>query len=256
MTQNNKEMLRVVGMIPSRWASSRFPGKPLAEIKGKSMIRRVYEQCLEAHSLDEVYVATDDRRIVAEVDSFGGKALLTAADHFSGTDRLCEAAARVSADIIVNVQGDQPFVEPAMIDEAVYPLLEDPDLPMATLMQKITDQRDYDNPNVVKVVVDRESNALYFSRSRIPFARSGEPIDLYEHIGLYVYRKQFLSLIAGLPPTRLEKAEVLEQLRVIENGYRIKVVETGKQSSELSGFSVDTPEDLERINEIFSTLDS
>ena len=240
----------MVGMIPARFESTRFPGKPLADINGKSMIRRVYEQSSKAKSLDAVIVATDDQRIEEEVRSFGGECIMTSPDHVSGTDRLAEAVVGVEADIIVNIQGDQPFIEPGMIDEAVEPLLDDPGLPMSTLMQKITDPRDFDNPNVVKVVTDSKGCALYFSRSRIPYSRSGESIVLFEHIGLYVYRKDFLCLLAVLSPTRLEKIESLEQLRVIENGYKIKVIETARISSELSGFSVDTPEDLDRINEI------
>lgn len=250
----SKAPLRVVGMIPARYASTRFPGKPLADIKGKSMIRRVYEQCLKALSLDGLYVATDDERIADEVRSFGGEYLMTSPDHLSGTDRLAEAAGCVEADIVVNIQGDQPFIEPGMIDEAVQPLLDDPGLPMSTLMQKLTDPRDYDNPNVVKVVTDTKGCALYFSRSRIPYPRQTDSFYLYEHIGLYVYRKDFLCLLAGLAPTSLEKIESLEQLRVIENGYKIKVVETEKISSELSGFSVDTPEDLDRIQEILQKI--
>jgi len=238
-------------MIPARWASTRFPGKPLADIHGKSMIRRVHEQSLQAMSLDKVYVATDDERIADEVKSFGGDFLMTSEDHVSGTDRLAEAAGYVDADIVVNIQGDQPFIEPEMIDEAVQPLLDDPTLPMATLKQKLTDPRDFDNPNVVKVVTNKDGNALYFSRSRIPYPRQDDPVDIYEHVGLYVYRKDFLCLLAVLAPTKLEKIERLEQLRVIENGYKIRVIETEKCFSELSGFSVDTPEDLERITEIF-----
>lgn len=239
-------------MIPARWASTRFPGKPLADINGKTMIRRVHEQCLKAMSLDEVFVATDDERIADEVKSFGGKFLMTSANHVSGTDRLAEAAGFVEADIVVNIQGDQPFIEPEMIDEAVQPLLDDPTLPMSTLKQELTDSRDFDNPNVVKVVTSKEDNALYFSRSRIPYPRQDDPVYVYEHIGLYVYRKDFLCLLAVLAPTRLERIECLEQLRVIENGYKIRVVETRGNSSELSGFSVDTPEDLERIEEILN----
>lgn len=241
-------------MIPARYASSRFPGKPLADIQGKSMIRRVYEQCSKALSLDGVYVATDDERIASEVRSFGGECLMTSADHVSGTDRLAEAAVYLEADIIVNIQGDQPFIEPGMIDEAVQPLLEDPSLPMSTLKRKLTDPRDYENPNVVKVVTDTKGYALYFSRSRIPYPRNNDLCSLYEHIGLYVYRKDFLCLLAVLAPTRLEKIEYLEQLRVIENGYKIKVVDTSCISSELSGFSVDTPEDLDRIQEMLQKL--
>jgi len=247
---HTKSTVHVVGMIPARYESTRFPGKPLADIQGKSMIRRVYEQAREAEFLDGVYVATDDRRIADEVRSFNGEYIMTSPDHVSGTDRLAEAAVGIEADIIVNIQGDQPFIEPGMIDEAVEPLMDDPGLPMSTLMQKLTDPRDFDNPNVVKVVTDAKGYALYFSRSRIPYSRSQEEVTLFEHIGLYVYRKDFLCLLAILTPTRLEKIESLEQLRVLENGYKIRVVETKKISSELSGFSVDTPEDLERIQEI------
>ena len=247
---HTKSTVNVVGMIPARYQSTRLPGKPLAEIQGKSMIRRVYEQSLKAVSLDGVYVATDDRRIAEEVKSFNGEYIMTSPDHLSGTDRLAEAVVGLEADIVVNIQGDQPFIEPGMIDEAVEPLLEEPGLPMLTLMQEVKDSRDFDNPNVVKVVTDAKGYALYFSRSRIPFSRSGEKVPIYEHIGLYVYRKDFLCLLSVLTPTRLERIESLEQLRVIENGYKIKVVETSKLTSELSGFSVDTPEDLDRIQEL------
>lgn len=236
----------VIGMIPARYASTRLPGKALCDIGGKSMIRRVVERTARADSLDAVYVATDDDRIVAEVERFGGRAIMTRSDHASGTDRLAEAVEHVEADIIVNVQGDQPFIDPVMIDEATQPLLDDPELPMCTLMHPIHSAADVSDTGVVKCVVDCSGNALYFSRSLIPYPEKDVPHAVYEHVGLYVYRREFLITLARLEPTMLEQVESLEQLRVLENGYRLRVVETHCEDHALSGFSVDTEEDLAR----------
>ncbi len=236
----------VVGMIPARYASTRLPGKALKPILGKSMIQRVYERCVQADVLDVVYVATDDERIVQAVEGFGGRAIMTSPDHASGTDRLAEAAESVDANIIVNVQGDQPFIDPLMIDEATRPLLDDASLEMATLMHPIHKPEDLDDPGVVKVVVDRAGIALYFSRSLIPHPHKDVPHQVYEHVGLYVYRRDFLIEVARLEPTLLEQVESLEQLRWLEHGYRIRVVETEATDNAFSGFSVDTAEDLER----------
>lgn len=236
----------VVGMIPARYGSSRLPGKALKPIAGKTMVQRVYERTRRAEVLDAVYVATDDERIVQEVERFAGRAILTSPDHASGTDRLAEAVQSVDADVVVNVQGDQPFIDPVMIDEAVQPLLDDPSLPMATLMHPISKPEDLQDPGVVKVVVDRAGLALYFSRSLIPCPHKDVPHAVYEHVGLYVYRREFLLEVAGLEPTLLEQVESLEQLRWLEHGHRIRVVETQCADNEFSGFSVDTAEDLTR----------
>ena len=237
---------KVVGMIPARYGSTRLPGKALEPIAGKPMIQRVYEQCIKAESLDLLCVATDDERIKEVVDGIGGTAIMTSPDHPSGTDRLAEAVASIEADIVVNIQGDQPFFDPQMIDEAVPPLLEDETLVMSTLMYPIEREEDLQDPSVVKVVCDRGGFALYFSRSLMPYPRNDVPHKVYEHIGLYVYTRDFLLTLAKLPPTTLEQVESLEQLRVLEHGYPIRVVETEVQDNAFSGFSVDTPEDLER----------
>lgn len=236
----------VIGMIPARFGSTRLPGKALRNIVNKPMIQRVYERCLLASILDSVYVVTDDQRIADTIESVGGKAILTSSDHLSGTDRLAEAAMSIDADIIVNIQGDQPFIDPLMIEEAVQPLLEDPAIEMSTVMHPISRPEALSDSSVVKVVVDNAGFGLYFSRSLIPFPRQNIPHKVYEHVGLYVYRKPFLLTFAGLPPSIMEQVESLEQLRALENGYRIKVVETNSEDHEFNGFSVDTEEDLQR----------
>jgi len=236
----------VVGMIPARYASTRLPGKALEPICGKPMIQRVYERCVQAAVLDLVCIATDDERIAGAVEGFGGRAIMTSPDHASGTDRLAEAVRSVEADIVVNIQGDQPFIDPVMIDEAVQPLLDDPSLEMCTLMHPIHKPEDLQDPGVVKTVVDRAGFALYFSRSLIPCPHKDVPHSVYEHVGLYVYRRDFLLKVAALEPTLLEQIESLEQLRVLEHGYRMRVVETRCSDNAFSGFSVDTAEDLAR----------
>jgi 3-deoxy-manno-octulosonate cytidylyltransferase (CMP-KDO synthetase) len=238
--------MKVVGMIPARYGSSRLPGKPLVPILGKAMIQRVYEQSNKARSLEKVFVVTDDERVKKEVEAFGGTALMTAPEHPSGTDRLAEAAAGLDVEIVVNIQGDQPFIDPGMIDEAVAPLLEDPDLPMATILHPIERPEDLADPGVVKTVVDLSGNALYFSRSLIPAPHNPVTHGVYEHVGLYVYRKDFLLKLAALRPTLLERVEGLEQLRVLEHGYKIRTVITACEDNELSGFSIDTVEDIQR----------
>ncbi len=238
--------VNVAGIIPARYASTRLPGKALKPILGKPMIQRVYERCAQAEVLDPVCVATDDARIVEVVEGFGGRAIMTSPDHASGTDRLAEAVQSVDTDIVVNIQGDQPFLDPAMIEEAVQPLLDDASLEMSTLMHPISKPEDLKDPGVVKVVVDRDGFALYFSRSLIPYPQKDKPHVVYEHLGLYVYRRDFLIKLASLASTPLEQVESLEQLRVLEHGYRMRVVETRCSDSAFSGFSVDTAEDLER----------
>lgn len=237
---------KIAGIIPARYASSRFPGKPLAPILGKPMIQHVYERCLSSKTLDQVYIATDDTRIKEAVEAFGGNVIMTRTDHESGTDRLAEAAATIDSDIIANIQGDQPFFNPAMIDEGVKPLLEDPTLEISTLMYPITSEEDLHDIGVVKTVVNLAGDAMYFSRSLIPYPHKNIPHRVYEHIGLYVYRTTTLQKIAALPLTTLEEVESLEQLRWLEHGIRIRVIETACEDQAFSGFSIDTTEDLKR----------
>jgi 3-deoxy-manno-octulosonate cytidylyltransferase (CMP-KDO synthetase) len=235
--------MRVIGVIPARYASTRLPGKPLVDIMGKPMIQHVYENAARSKTLEQLIVATDDERIMAAVAAFGGRAVLTSRDHSTGTDRVAEVVRGLDVEVVVNIQGDEPFVHPGMIDEVVQPLLDDPALPMCTSMHAIADAADHSNPNVVKVVFDLAGNALYFSRSLVPYPRKSEGHRAFEHVGMYAYRKGFLLKYAGLPQTPLEKLESLEQLRVLEHGYRLRVVETRQDYIPLS---VDTPEDLER----------
>jgi 3-deoxy-manno-octulosonate cytidylyltransferase (CMP-KDO synthetase) len=236
----------VIGVIPARFGSSRLPGKPLALIAGESMIRRVYERCAQAAVLDSLLVATDDARIADAVAAFGGRAVLTRSDHVSGTDRVAEAVQGFEAGIVVNIQGDQPFIDPVMIEETARPLVEDPSLEICTLMYPISRDHDLADPGVVKVVVDRAGNAMYFSRSLIPYPREQVAHKVFEHVGTYAYRKQTLMRLTQLAPTTLERVEALEQLRWLEHGLRIRVLESRVQDRAFCGFSVDTPADLER----------
>lgn len=240
--------MRAIGVIPARYASSRLPGKPLAEIAGRPMIEHVYRRAMEARSLEAVYVATDDRRIAEAVEAFGGRAVMTREDHRSGTDRIAEAVGALDVDVVVNVQGDEPLLDPGEIDAVVAPFRERPDLVMSTVATPLSDPRDVADPSVVKVVLDVRGDALYFSRLPIPFYRSGEPGRCLKHIGLYAYRTEFLLRYAALAPTPLEQAEQLEQLRVLEHGYRIHVVLTDQDA-----ISVDTPADLERVRALVAT---
>jgi 3-deoxy-manno-octulosonate cytidylyltransferase (CMP-KDO synthetase) len=245
--------MKITAVIPARYASTRFEGKALADIMGRPMVQHVYERACRAKLVNEVIVATDDERIAARVRAFGGRVEMTSASHETGTDRLAEVASRLDAEIVVNVQGDEPLIEPAMIDQAIAPLLHDPDVPMATLKTRIKTLHDFLSPNVVKLVADKSGNVLYFSRSPLPFFRDKwndlkddaficGKLNCFKHVGLYVYRREFLPVFAALPPTYLELAEKLEQLRVLENGYRIKVVETDFES-----IGVDTPADLDKV---------
>jgi 3-deoxy-manno-octulosonate cytidylyltransferase (CMP-KDO synthetase) len=217
-----------------------LPGKPLADIAGRPMVEHVYRRVAAAPAVDAVVVATDDERIAHAVERFGGIVRVTSGSHRTGTDRIAEIAPLLNCEIVLNVQGDLPLIEPGKIEEVLRPLGNDPTLDMSTLRKAITDSTDYANPNVVKVVVDRVGDALYFSRSPIPFIR-GSGVS-YKHLGLYAYRRPFLQALAALPQTPLEIAESLEQLRALEHGFRIHVVETYFESIE-----VDTPEDLARV---------
>jgi 3-deoxy-manno-octulosonate cytidylyltransferase (CMP-KDO synthetase) len=241
--------MKVICIIPARYASSRFPGKAIADLLGKPMIQHVYERVLKARTISFAAVATDDERIVAAVEGFGGLAIMTAATHRSGTDRIAEAVSRLDiedSDIVVNVQGDQPLFEPSQIDEVARPLLDDPAIPMSTLIYKIVREEEVRHPNAVKVVFDRDHFAIYFSRATIPYVRDkGHEGNYYKHHGIYAYRREFLKKFTELPEGNLEKLEALEQLRALEHGYRIKVVETPYDSVE-----VDTPQELERVRSL------
>lgn len=241
---------KVVGMIPARLAATRLPNKPLADICGKPMIQRVWERACQAELLDAVYVATPDEEIRQVVEAFGGKAIMTSEKHRSGTDRLAEASLSTDADIIVNIQGDEPLIEPENINQAVTPLLVDRTLEMTSLMAPCPPDQ-LDNPATVKVVCDLHGFALYFSRARIPFPRNeSSAVRVMQHIGLYAYRKEFLQRYAALEPTPLERTEMLEQLRVLENGVRIRMVEVDR-----APLSVDTPEDLAQMRAIIEKLE-
>ena len=239
---------KIVGFIPARAESSRFPGKPLADIHGKPMIVRVFERARLSGLLSDVYVATDSEAILQAVADYGGKALMTSSEHRSGTDRIAEAAKRIGlapADIAVNVQGDQPLLDPSMIEEVVEPLLKDPHVPASTLIYRIVREEEVTHPNAVKTVYDRNGFALYFSRATIPHSREeADSPGYYKHHGIYAYRNDFLQVFVGLPQGILERSERLEQLRALEHGYRLKVVLTEKDSIE-----VDTLEDLQRVRD-------
>lgn len=239
----------ILGIIPARFASSRFPGKPLVDIQGKSMIRRVYEQARQARLIQQVVVATDDLRILEHVQAFGGDALLTRDDHPSGTDRCAEVARLFpAAQVILNIQGDEPFVQPEQIDLLAETLLNQPKFQIATLAKRLEDPELLFNPNVVKVVFSARTGAIYFSRHPIPYLRGHDPEDwldhhtYFKHIGLYGFRRPALLRVARLLPTALERAESLEQLRWLEHGLRIAVGVTT-----LETFGIDVPEDLQRI---------
>ena len=232
-------------ILPARYKSTRFEGKPLADIMGKPMIQHVYERAMRAEGIHKVVVATDDQRIFDTVTGFGGEAVMTRVDHPSGTDRLAEAIDLLGAegqDIIINVQGDQPAFDPRQIDEVVAPLREDPDLDMSTPIIPTIDPLEIGNPNHVKVVFDENHYALYFSRAPIPWPREGDQSFYFKHIGIYGYRARFLRLFVTLPTGRLENIEKLEQLRALEQGFKIKVVISGLDSPE-----VDRPADLARV---------
>jgi len=237
----------ILGVIPARYASSRFPGKPLAAIAGKTMLQHVWERASQARYLTNLVIATDDERIRRAAEDFSAKVVLTRSDHLSGTDRVAEAASASHAQIIVNIQGDEPMIDPAAIDASVLGLLDCDEAPMSTLKTRIFRASDAADPNIVKVVTDAEENALYFSRSAIPYVRETDGSTAYfKHLGLYVYRRDFLLAYPDLPVGPLERAERLEQLRALENGFKIRVVETDCDS-----VGVDTPEDWEKISAIF-----
>ncbi|MBN1880938.1 MAG: 3-deoxy-manno-octulosonate cytidylyltransferase [Deltaproteobacteria bacterium] len=241
------EKPKVVAVIPARYGSTRFPGKPLAELAGKPIIQHAATRTARARLVRRVVVATDDERIYRCVVGFGGEAVMTSPDHATGTDRIGEAIAGIECDIVVNVQGDEPAVDPGAVDAAVAPLVDDNSLVMSTLAAPIREREEILSPHVVKVVVDADGFALYFSRSPLPGDRdgtydTGTGVPYRKHVGLYVFRRDFLDTFVSLDRTPLERAEELEQLRALENGYRIRVVDI-----ETPCVGVDTPEDLKRL---------
>lgn len=246
--------MKVVGIIPARYASTRFPGKPLALIKGKPMIQRVYEQALKS-KLDAVVIATDDVRIADAVMDFGGQYVMTSPNHRSGTDRCCEALdlLKTKYDAVVNIQGDEPFIDPKQIDLLVDLIVRD-DTPLASLAKRIDDADELFSPNAVKVVANQEGNAMYFSRNPIPFMRNVDRDEwlakgrFYKHIGIYAYKADVLHQVAHMEPSALEQAESLEQLRWLENGLAIRMA-----LSDAENISIDTPDDLHRAEQYAQT---
>lgn len=243
MKGNNKKM-KFLGVIPSRYASTRLEGKPLKDICGHTMIEWVYKRT-KLSNLDEVVVATDDERIYKEVERFGGKAILTSKEHENGTSRIAEVCTKYEDyDVIVNVQGDEPLIEPEMINSIINSFKEDDTISMSTLKYKIDTMEEIENPNYVKVITDKKGYALYFSRSVIPYPRKLDIQNYYKHVGIYGYKRDFVVEYAKMEPTPLELSESLEQLRALENGYRIKVMETPYKI-----IGVDTQEELEKVRE-------
>ncbi len=237
----------VIGIIPARYSSTRFQGKVLADILGKPMIQHVWERAKQALTLDDLIIACDDERVARVAEGFGAKVAFTAKGHASGSDRICEVINPLDVKVVINIQGDEPLIHPTMIDAVSRALLDDSSISMATIMKNIEDERVINDPNVVKVVIDKNNFALYFSRSPIPFHAKESDIRLpvyFKHIGLYGYTKDFLFTYKNLPVSYLERVERLEQLRVLEAGFRIKVIETKHDT-----VGVDTPEDLERVKQ-------
>ncbi|WP_394866654.1 3-deoxy-manno-octulosonate cytidylyltransferase [Paraclostridium bifermentans] len=240
-------MKDIVAIIPARYASSRFPGKPLAKIHDKPMIQWVYESIKNIDGIKAVYVATDDERILNKVSEFGGNAIMTSNKHKSGTDRICEALNKIegNVDIVLNIQGDEPMIKSEMV-KSLIDAFKDESVYMATLKKKLLNEDDINNHNIAKVITDCHDNAVYFSRSTIPFNRDKiEEVEYYKHIGVYGYTKEFLNIFSNLPQSRLEVIEQLEQLRAIENGYKIKVIETKYES-----VGVDLQEHIDKVESL------
>ncbi len=243
-----QEKMEVIGVIPARFSSTRLQGKVLADIGGKPMIQHVWERARQSIVLDDLIIACDDQRVFDVAKGFGAKVVLTAKGHVSGSDRIIEVINPLDVKVVINIQGDEPLINPSVIDTLARALLDNPKVSMATMMRKITDPHEITDPHVVKVVVDKNNFALYFSRSPIPAHAANSDVKspvYYKHIGLYGYTKDFLFVYKNLPVSSLEKTEKLEQLRVLEEGYRIKVIETDYNS-----VGVDTPEDLEKVKEL------
>lgn len=237
--------MKTIGVIPARWGSTRFEGKVLADIAGKPMIQHVWERASECKNLDGVIIACDHENVKIVAESFGAKAVLTSPDHACGTDRIAEVVEDMDVEIVVNIQGDEPLIRPHAIDDLVLAISEDENCPMATMIRVMDDSNDISDPNVVKVIIDTHGNAIYFSRSKIPFERDAGNAVFYKHFGIYAFRKNFLFQFKDMPQGMLEKAEKLEQLRAIENGYKIKTVLTQSDS-----VGVDTLEDLKKVEKM------
>ncbi|WP_113928353.1 3-deoxy-manno-octulosonate cytidylyltransferase [Bacillus sp. P14.5] len=233
--------MKVVGVIPARYGSTRFPGKPLAIIKGKPMIQQVFEQVKRSKKIDEVVIATDHLEIVREAEKFCARVVMTSREHESGSDRIAEVTGIVEGDIFINIQGDEPLIHPSLIDEIIQLAEENPDH-VITACTKLESTEEIDDPNVVKVVTSQKNEALYFSRSPIPYQRNTTDISYYKHLGIYCYPKHILKEYVNLPQSPLEQAESLEQLRLIENGYKLKVLQT-----HYDAVGVDTPEDIAKV---------
>jgi len=235
--------MNVVGIIPARYASTRFEGKILANILGKPMIQHVWERAKQSKMLDDLIIACDDERVKKIAEDFGANVVLTSKDHESGSDRLTEIVQPLDVKIVINIQADEPLIHFTMLDSLARAILDEPSIAMATLIKKITNKEELSNPNIVKVVIDRDNYAIYFSRASIPYLRDDNVDQVYyKHLGIYAYTKDFLFTFKNLPESNLEKAEKLEQLRAIESGYKIKTVQTNIET-----ISVDTPEDLELV---------
>ncbi len=247
--------MQIIGIIPTRYASTRFEGKPLCDIAGKTMVQRVYENAKRANLLSEVWIATDDTRIFDHVQQFGGKVVMTSSNHQSGTDRCAEAIKinQSQANVVINIQGDEPLIHPEQIDELAE-LFTNPQIQIGTLVKKITSASDLFDPNLPKVIINKQNQALYFSRQTIPFLRDVSPdkwFDLhsfYSHVGMYGFRTSVLKSLVQLPPSSLELAEKLEQLRWLENGYTIYTHLTNYKN-----IAIDTPEDLEKVLRLMET---
>lgn len=237
---------RIIGVIPARYGSTRLPGKPLITIKGKSMIQHVWERASKSKYMDLILIATDSRKIFDKVTGFGAEAVMTSKNHKSGTDRVYEAVRKLNCNIVVNIQGDEPFIHPVDIDNAIRPLMLQKNVNASTLCFHMKKKNEIEDPNVVKVILDKDNFSIYFSRYPIPFrSNKKEKVKYYKHIGLYVFRKAFLTRYVNMKSTSLEKVEMLEQLRILENGERIKVIETKHDS-----ISIDTKEDLRKIKNL------
>ncbi|OMP66115.1 3-deoxy-manno-octulosonate cytidylyltransferase [Domibacillus epiphyticus] len=236
--------MKTIAVIPARFGSTRFPGKPLALIHGKTMIEHVYQRVKSAALIDNVIVATDHPEIYEEVQTFGGSVMITRDNHESGSDRIAEVAEKIEGDIFINIQGDEPLIHPDLIDEIVSLAKKSPES-VITAKVKIENEEDIINPNVVKVVEGQDQNALYFSRSPIPYKRTQENTAYYKHLGIYCYPKQILMDFIKMPKSRLEEIEMLEQLRLIENGYNIKVIQTT-----FDAVGVDVPGDIQKVEEL------
>lgn len=242
--------MKVIGVIPARYGSTRFPGKALALLQGKPLVQWVWEKACRAKTLSRVIIATDDVRIKKSAEQFGAEVVMTKKNHPSGTDRIAEVVKNLTCDLVVNIQGDEPFLQPALIDQAVKALAERSEFHMSTLCQVLKEKQEIDSPHLVKVVFGKKNQALYFSRCPIPFDRDQEKeVSYYQHIGLYVYRKKVLLELVKLPISSLEKSEKLEQLRALENGYHILVKKVS-----YPGIGIDTPQDLEKAKRLLTSL--